>query len=433
MKNYNVPFIFMFALMALLASLGFTVIPHNEEIGKPYKGWQEGDLDINFIYTGRGESSFFIFPDGTSMLIDAGDWDPSIEEYPYMMPMFFDSSHRAGEQIADFIREVNPNYNRVDYLLISHFHSDHIGSGTKGAGMTQLRHPNYELSGVSQVAEYIHFGNIIDRAYPAYDYPRDLRSDKDNDNYADVVNYTNFIKWQERDKSVKIQKFHLGAQNQIYSRMNADKYKNFYILNLCSNGMVWNTKEKKIDTFYLNKEKNENLDKVYNENTLSTGIKLVYGDFSFFTGGDLNGLVYDKSGKTYDIEASVAKSCGTVDVCKVNHHGYIETMTSGFIKNIQANHYIACVWDYQHIQPEVISRMSQENNRGVYPKIFFTYFSEYFRNQYEKKPWINQIAASGHVIVKVFDNGAKYKIYVTDAKTRGMIVKSVYGPFSTRL
>ena len=43
----------------------------DHEIGKPYVGWKEGELDLNFIHTGVGENAFHIFPDGTTMLLDA--------------------------------------------------------------------------------------------------------------------------------------------------------------------------------------------------------------------------------------------------------------------------------------------------------------------------------------------------------------------------
>lgn len=33
-------------------------------------------MEIHHIYTGRGECVFCIFPDGTNMLIDAGDIGP---------------------------------------------------------------------------------------------------------------------------------------------------------------------------------------------------------------------------------------------------------------------------------------------------------------------------------------------------------------------
>ncbi|MDO1499525.1 hypothetical protein Q2T40_04890 [Winogradskyella maritima] len=35
--------------------------------------WQEGMMDIHHINTGRGDSAFAILPDGTTLLIDAGD------------------------------------------------------------------------------------------------------------------------------------------------------------------------------------------------------------------------------------------------------------------------------------------------------------------------------------------------------------------------
>ena len=35
--------------------------------------WQEGWMDIHHIATGNGENSFFVVPDGTTMLVDLGD------------------------------------------------------------------------------------------------------------------------------------------------------------------------------------------------------------------------------------------------------------------------------------------------------------------------------------------------------------------------
>lgn len=40
-------------------------------VGQSLPAWTEGCLDIHSINTGRGESTFYILPDGTTMLIDA--------------------------------------------------------------------------------------------------------------------------------------------------------------------------------------------------------------------------------------------------------------------------------------------------------------------------------------------------------------------------
>ena len=43
--------------------------------GAQYGGWARGHFQIHFIYTGAGESLFLIFPDGTTMLLDCGDFE----------------------------------------------------------------------------------------------------------------------------------------------------------------------------------------------------------------------------------------------------------------------------------------------------------------------------------------------------------------------
>lgn len=45
--------------------------PIDVVVGQTLPAWTEGCLDIHHINTGRGESAFYILPDGTTMLIDA--------------------------------------------------------------------------------------------------------------------------------------------------------------------------------------------------------------------------------------------------------------------------------------------------------------------------------------------------------------------------
>ena len=61
-----------FSVLILCNSV-FILSQDNEKI---FPAWEEGEMDIHHINTGRGEAVFCIFPDGTTMLIDAGDLGP---------------------------------------------------------------------------------------------------------------------------------------------------------------------------------------------------------------------------------------------------------------------------------------------------------------------------------------------------------------------
>ena len=153
----------LFILFAeVLAFCMFIVGCHsNQETGKRYVGWKPGEMEIHHIYTGRGESNFMIFPDGTTMLVDAGDWDP--KDYSKMCVLLPDSSRRAGTWIARYIERVNPYKDHVDYLMISHFHNDHTGDCTNETLSTKGRNPDYVLTGIAEVGETIRFRKVFDR------------------------------------------------------------------------------------------------------------------------------------------------------------------------------------------------------------------------------------------------------------------------------
>lgn len=385
--------------------------------------WQEGELEIHHIYTGRGESNFFILPDGTTMLVDAGDYDP--KDYPKITKILPDSTKRAGELIARYIKRVNPKDNYVDYLMISHFHSDHIGAADNDVSFTQGRTPDYKLTGIAEVGEYIKFGRLFDRGYPNYQYPVPMEDD-------DTKNYYSFVAWKTLQKEFVQEEFIVGAKNQIKLLQNEDKYYDiFSVLNLASNGLVWTGKDV-LRCYDLN---SENLDRSrQNENTKSLAFRIDYGPFSYYAGGDISSFVYNENGDTLNVEALVAKACGPVDICKVNHHAWVDAMTDDFVKNIKAKQYVIPVWEDEHIQPEVITRMLDTDlypgNRTIFP----TCFPIHLREKYSSCDWYNQISSTdGHVIIKVKDKGTQYYIYVLSAEDETNNVKAKFGPFDSEI
>jgi hypothetical protein len=86
--------------------------------------WTAGTLEIHQISTGRGNSAFFIFPDGTTLLVDAGaaaDGLPETDPHP-------NGSRSPGAWIGRYIsRHIPAGSAGLDYALITHFHPDHMG------------------------------------------------------------------------------------------------------------------------------------------------------------------------------------------------------------------------------------------------------------------------------------------------------------------
>lgn len=67
---------------------------------------QKAALTSYFIDVGQGDSEFIVLPDGKTMLIDAG-------------------TREGGEAVIQFIK--NAGYQKIDYVIGTHPHSDHIG------------------------------------------------------------------------------------------------------------------------------------------------------------------------------------------------------------------------------------------------------------------------------------------------------------------
>ncbi|HEX7140458.1 MAG TPA: hypothetical protein VF219_21585, partial [Vicinamibacterales bacterium] len=81
--------------------------------------WTRGTLDIHQISTGRGNAAFFVFPDGTTMLVDAGaagDGIPDTDPRP-------NATRSPGGWIVRYIeRPMVPQPARLDYAVLTHFH-----------------------------------------------------------------------------------------------------------------------------------------------------------------------------------------------------------------------------------------------------------------------------------------------------------------------
>ena len=135
-------------------------------VGKPLPAWSEGCLDIHAVNTARGECTFLILPDGTTLTVDAGEFSSEPKKYR-SMPQKPDSLTRPTRTYARYMRHFMPYKDSLDYFLLTHFHMDHLGQLEPEYGRSAGG--DYVLSGVTALYDELPFREIVDRAYPAYD------------------------------------------------------------------------------------------------------------------------------------------------------------------------------------------------------------------------------------------------------------------------
>ncbi len=380
-------------LMILAAAvMSFQLATAQEYLPK----WQEGYMDIHTIATGRGDATLVVMPDGTTLMIDAGDNGKTKDkQHP-------DTTKRAGEWQAIYMKQVMadlPGNGKVDYAMITHFHDDHMGSirqmlpGTNG----------YGLSGITLVGELVGYNKLIDRGYPDYDFPSKKKVAGANKGFMEE--YHKFVKYQ-MSKGMEMEKFDVGALNQIKMLNNPKKYrKNFEIRNLAGGARVWTGEGTNSVTYYKGDPT------LFDENVNSCALRITYGNFKYYNGGDLSGGKHTYKSDDRDLETPVSKVCGKVDVAKANHHGYYETCNGAFLNNVSPDVLIIDARSDNHPVPSTMARMvdpmvwtepgefyiTVDQARGKLGEELWSHF----------KPW-------GHIVVRVYEGGETYQVFVLD-------------------
>ncbi len=370
--------------------------------------WQEGYMDIHTIATGRGDATFIVMPDGTTLMIDAGD-NGKLKD-----PQHPDTTKRAGEWQAVYMKKVMedlPSKTKVDYALITHFHDDHMGC------VRQMLPGNngYGLSGITLVGEFVDFGTLIDRAYPDYDFPSEKKVNNANKGF--MPEYHKFVEYKQA-QGMKMEKFDVGALNQIKMLNNPKKYKKtFEIRNLAANGEVWTGK----GTDAIKQYKGDPT--LFDENVNSCAMVITYGDFRYFNGGDLSGgnwSIYKSDER--DMETPVAKVCGNVDVIKANHHGYYDTCNGFFMNTLSPEVVIIDARSNNHPVPSTMTRMTDPL---VWPDQGEFYITvDKAREKLSEELWAH-FKPWGHIVVRVYEDGKQYQVFVLDPDKLDYPVKYV--------
>ena len=379
-----------------------------------FEPWKPGFLDIHHINTGRGDATFFIFPDGTNMLFDAGDKEVPGSGSNHDYPRHPNNSKTAGEWIPHYIKKVFPSgmTQQIDYGVISHFHTDHMGRINDLSTWSNIG--DYQLGGFTQVGELIKINKMIDRGYEDYNFPVDLIADRD-----DTENYVKFLEYHKQNNGMQTEGIIVGSAIQI--RPLIDTSYDFRVINAYANGKLWtgaNFGETESFNFYTPIVDG---DGEWNGNPLSIALKVEYGNFDYFTGGDITG--YDDAPKAYDIETPLGERVTEVDIMVLNHHGFKNATNQNFVNALNPQVTIQQTTNKAHIDLDILQRLKSINADSYISNVDAVDFStllEYYKS------------VEGHVVVRVYEEGTEFDIFIlSDNETEVRLMKK-FGRYTSK-
>ena len=383
------------------------------EVGAPLPVWTPGMLDIHQIATGRGNSALIIMPDGTTLLVDAGaagDGLPETDPHP-------DASRTPGMWIVGYLqRHLPKGAAGLDYALITHFHADHMGQ--LRASSPLARAGTYRLTGITEVGDAIPIHRLLDRAWPDYSYlaPSD----------ETIANYRRFLEAQQKN-GMTVERFKPGSKSQIALRHDPSKYPEFEIRNIIGNGEMWTGSGESTRQLFPALDTLAAADRP-TENMCSLGFRLRYGQFRYFTGGDLPGTPDPGFPAWHGIESAIAPVIGRVDVHVVNQHGSMGEESEAFLRTLASTVLIVPSWAPSHPAPDVLKRIMNSRFAPAKRLVFATDLREAAKIVIGQRA--TQLAGPpGHIVVRVNPGGESYRVFVLENHDERDLIAAMQGPF----
>ncbi|MBC7828272.1 MAG: hypothetical protein H7122_11045 [Chitinophagaceae bacterium] len=427
--------------IVLLCSAIFPVRSQVPGKGAPVPAWREGWLDLHHINTGRGNVAYYIFPDGTTLLFDAGEQDPSDERTHSARNSVIrpSDSKRAYEWIVHYIKQVAPRQRKsvINYAILSHFHEDHMGSWYNTA--PRAAKADYVLTGITGIAEMIPVEILLDRGYPLYNHPVDMKSPAFEERlktnpasyryWKTMNNYFSFIKLREKEKLIT-SNLQAGSRTQIRMKYDSGRYRDFFVRNVKSNGRIWTGKDT-TTTEQFTMFRRDDQSTFPTENALSQVITINYGNFRYYTGGDIPGNINYGQPAWMDMETPVAKAIGAVDIATMDHHGNRDALNEFMVKTLRPRVWIEQVWSSDHPGHEVLIRATTpflyEGPRDIFATNMLQPNKDVIGSLIDRSYKSQQ----GHILVRVAPGGGSYYVIILDDSVETLKVKEVFGPYET--
>ena len=325
-----VGFLMALIIVAVGAMYYFDVKPLDKDFfdGK-FKSWyispddfvaSEGNLQIRYLDIGQGDSILIQLPDGKNMLIDAGKNNKDTEE-----------------KILNTLDELD--IDTIDYGVLTHTDSDHIGGMDKVIASDQVKFENVYMPLVKSK----------------------LANDPVEDLYAQAkTTYLSEISKQE-PAGFEIATITTGVYADVMQAIIDEECNVFFSFE----GLQIKTSEYVFD-FYLPgyEQYNQDLNTAFEKNNVSPIMILKFNGKKIMFTGDCD------DAESFFLEDVLKKGIDAdVDVLKVAHHGGQDSTSADFLSVVKPEYSVISVGEntYDHPRKAVIDRL---NNVGS--KIFTT-------------------------------------------------------------
>lgn len=350
------------------------------------------------------------------MMVDAGATSASLK---YTIAPRPDGSRRPGEWVGRYAQRHLRAAGRgeIDYFVLTHLHGDHMGDVTESSPVA--KQGGYRLTGVADVAEIVPILRILDRGYPDYSYPA-----KPAD-YPAALNYIEFVKAQVRQGAVA-ERFRAGAAAQIRLLRKPAAYPEFAVRNLAVNGEVW-TGVGETARHHFPAPETLKPEDYPSENMCCLALRLSYGSFDYYTGGDLSGGIHDGAPEWRDIESPVARAAGPVEVAVLNHHGYTDTTGAAYVSSLRPRVFVLLAWDSAHPAISSLQRMYSPRLYAGPRDVFATALKD--ENKIANKGLAKLQSDDGHVLVRVAPGGREFRVLILENRSESDRVKAEFGPY----
>lgn len=407
-------------LVLVLLPVAITLALRAEDVvDREITPWQPGLLEIHQISTGRGNAGLYIFPDGTTLLVDTGELS---RKTPRHTPDRPDGTRPAGEWVARYTRHAlrHDSQPSLDYALLTHFHEDHMGDAADSAPMS--RSGAYRLTGLTWVGESLRISRMLDRGWPDYNYPKPIED-------PSTKNYRAFTKWQTAHNGMKVERFMPGRNDQVVLCRDPKKYPTFDFRNIGANGEIW-TGISTVTRHHFPDLASVPRAEWPHENMCSISFRLSYGQFDYFNGGDIPGVPPEGLPQWHDVETPVAKAVGPVEAAILNHHGYVDTQNEFFVGALRPRVWTLSVWDSGHPTARVWQRLRSSR---LYPGPRDVFATDLHPATRQVISGIDKLASDrGHIVLRVSPGGSNYRVVVVDDSSESHRVTKVFGPFTSR-